>query len=262
MKEDQMLKVMAAASMPYYLESESTQMCYDIVMGPNTNIGIPDSFFDTFYRTKLPSFEAFQTNKITLTDSDFYKMINSHHSYINDITEITGNSYNQVMLDFGRYYEKKQFLIRPGGLSGVLHKLSNTLYLSTATVNTAFATASSHLSGVTGINLLGAAPGLILFVPLVGGVFFGAAERLAADTPVQGVLILARDTCLIVPKIVEVAHNEIGVGRLLRVVGIDAPLNVTSMLRFGAGTKRVMGGVLNSTINTLTVATTNLQFLR
>ena len=133
------------------------------------------------------------------------------------------------MLDFGKYYEKKEFLTQPGGLSGV-----------------------------TGISLFGAAPGLILFVPLVGGVFFGAAERLAADTPAQGVLILARDTCLIVPKIVEVADNEIGIGRLLRICGIDAPLNVTSMLNFGAGTKRVIGGVVSSTISILTVATTNL----
>lgn len=104
---------------------------------------------------------------------------------------------------------------------------------------------------MTGISLIGAAPGLIIFVPLVGGVFFGSLERMAANTPAQPALVLARDACLITPKIAEVAYNEIFIGPLLRRVGIDAPLNITSMLRFGNGTKRIMGGILNATIATI-----------
>ena len=107
------------------------------------------------------------------------------------------------------------------------------------------------MSGVSGIFLLGLAPGLIIFVPLVGGVFFGSLERIAADTPAQQILVLARDACLITPKIAEVAYNEIFIGLLLRRVGIDALLNITSMLRFGNGTKRIMGGILNATISTI-----------
>ena len=110
------------------------------------------------------------------------------------------------------------------------------------------------MSGVTGISLLGSAPGLIIFVPLVGGIFFGSLERLAADTPAQPVLVLVRDACLITSKIAEVAYNKIFIGPLLRRFRIDAPLNITSMLRFGNGTKRVMGGILNARIVTITGA--------
>ena len=132
-----------------------------------------------------------------------------------------------------------------------MHKLSNSDYVSHAAIQSAFATASSHQSGVTGISLLGSAPGLIICVPLVGGIFFGSLERIAADTCAQPALVLARDTCLIVPKIAEIAYNQVFIGPLLRRVGIDAPLNITSMLRFGNGTKRIMGGILNVTLTTI-----------
>ena len=212
---------------------------------------IPDSFFDSFYRTKLASFQSFQTGKITLNSEDFYKILKSHHSYINHVCQVTGKPYDQVMLDFAEYHKTKEFLIQPNGVSGVIHKLSNGAYISGAAMQSVFATASSHVSGVTGISLLGSAPGLMIFVPLVGGIFFGSLERLAADTPAQPVLILARDACLLTPKIAEVAYNEIFFGPLLRKVGTDAPLNITSMLRFGNGTKQVMGVIVNSTIATI-----------
>lgn len=155
------------------------------------------------------------------------------------------------MLDFARYHNTREFLIQPQGLSGVFHKLSNGAYVSGVAVQSALATSTSHLSGIKGFALLGSAPGLIIFVPLVGGIFFGSLERLAADTPAQPILVLARDACLITPKIAEVAYNEIFIGPWLRMVGIDAPLNVTSMLKFGVGTRRIVGGILNATVSTI-----------
>lgn len=246
--KNSILKIAAVASIPPYIDSNG--MCYDITVQADFST-IPGTFFDSFYQTRLPSFRSFQTGKITLNNEDFFKVIKSHHSYINDISQITGKPYDQVMLDFAQYHKTKEFLIQPNGVSGVIHKLTNGAYVSGAAIQSAFATASSHVSGVTGIALLGSAPGLIIFVPLVGGVFFGSLERLAADTPAQQVLVLARDACLITPKIAEVAYNEIFIGPFLRRIGIDAPLNITSMLRFGNGTKRIMGGVLNGTIDAI-----------
>lgn len=254
--ENRISKIAAVASVPQYIDSNG--MCYDINIQPDIS-SIPETFFDSFYQTNLPSFRSFQTGKITLSSEDFYKVIQSHHSYINDVSQITGRPYDQVMMDFANYHKTKEFLIQPNGLSGVIHKLSNGVYVSGAAVQSAFSTATSHVSGVTGISLIGSAPGLIIFVPLVGGVFFGSLERLAADTPAQPVLVLARDACLITPKIAEIAYNEIFIGPLLRKLGIDAPLNVTSMLRFGTGTKRIMGGILNSTITAIAGAATNLK---
>lgn len=235
-------------------------MCYEINVQSDV-YRISDTFFDSFYQMKLLSFRPFQTGKVTLSSQDFHDIIKSHHSYINDASEITGRPYNQVKLDFAEYHKTKEFLIKPNGFSGVIHKLSNADYVASAAVQSAFATATSHVSGVTGIALIGLAPGLIIFVPLVGGIFFGSLERLAASTPAQPVLVLARDACLITPKIAEIAYNEIFIGQVLRKLGIDAPLNVTSMLRFGAGTRRIMGGVLNSTIATIAGTAQNLNGL-
>ena len=245
--QDKALKMYSAAALTPYIDSNG--VCYEIT-AQTQGSSIPETFFDSFYKLKLPSFESSTTDKITLTSEDFHSLINSHHSYINDVCEITGRSYDQVMLDFAQYHKTKEFLIQPRGLSGVIHKLSNGIYVSSAAVQLAFATATSHVSGVTGVSLSGSAPGLIIFVPLVGGVFFGSLGRLAANTPAQPVLILARDACLITPKITEVAYNEVFVGPFLRIVGIDSPLNITSMLKFGTGTKRVMGGIISSTLKT------------
>lgn len=258
--QNRILKIATlASSLPsHYIDSNG--ICYDIILDSNIS-QIPEIFFDSFYRMKLSSFESFQTGKITLTSEDFYKVINSHHSYINDVSEITGRSYDQVLLDFAQYHKTKEFLIQPNGFSGVVHKLSNSIYVSAAGLQSLFSTATSHISGVTGMALIGSAPGLVIFVPLVGGVFFGALERFGANSPAQPVLALARDACLITPKIAEIAYNEVFIGPILRKIGIDAPLNVTSMLRFGNGTKRIMGGILNSTLATLAGAATNLNGL-
>ena len=125
---------------------------------------------------KLSSFESSTNSKITLTSDDFDSLIKSYHSYINDISEITGRPYDQVMLDFAQYHKTKEFLIQPQGLSGVIHKLSNGVYVSSAAVQSSFVTATSYVSGVTGMSLIGSAPGLIIFVPLVDSVFFGSLE--------------------------------------------------------------------------------------
>ena len=74
-------------------------------------------------------------------------------------------------------------------------------------IQSVFATVSLHVFNVTGISLLGSAPGLVIFVPLVGGIIFGSLKRIEAETPVQPVLVLARDTCLIISKIGEVEYN-------------------------------------------------------
>lgn len=56
----------------------------------------------------------------------------------------------------------------------------------------------------------------------------------------------------------EKCFNEVFIGPVLRRLGIDAPLNIMSMLRFGSGTKRIMGEILNSTLVTLADAALNL----
>ena len=71
-------------------------------------------------------------------------------------------------------------------------------------------------------------------------------------------LILAHNDCLITPKIAEIIYNEIFIDPLLQRIEIDAPLNIRSILRFGNGTKRIMGGILNATLMAVKQAAPNL----
>jgi hypothetical protein len=255
-RKNRVEKIIAVASLPipYYIDTNG--MCITVETGFPSSI--PETFFDSFYHAKLPSFQSFQTGKIAMTSDDLGTLLRSHASYIEDMVQITGRPVEEIKLEFAQYLSTKQFFIQPTGVSGFVHKLSNTCFVSGAAVQSVVATSTSHLSGITGMSVLGSAPGLIIFVPLVGGIFFGSLERLAANTPAQPALVLARDTCLIIPKIAEVVYNEMFPGPILRVIGLDAPLNVTTMLRFGSGTKVIAGGILNSTLTTIAGAAANL----
>jgi hypothetical protein len=56
----------------------------------------------------------------------------------------------------------------------------------------------------------------------------------------------------------EKCFNDVFIGIVLRKLGIYALLNITSILRFGSGTKRIMSGILNSTLVILADAALNL----
>lgn len=70
----------------------------------------------------------------------------------------------------------------------------------------------------------------------------------------QPVFIAARDICLLPAKIFEISYNEVLIGPVLTKLGIDAPLNVTSYLKFGAGSRRVLGEVVTGTTSALASA--------
>ena len=126
MSKNSISKIAAVASVPQYIDSNG--MCYDLTVQADFST-IPGTFFDSFYQTKLASFQSFKTGKITLSSEDFYKVVKSHHSYINDVSEITGKPYDQVLLDFAEYHKTKKFLIQPNRFYGVIHKLSNGAYV-------------------------------------------------------------------------------------------------------------------------------------
>lgn len=86
--------------------------------------------------------------------------------------------------------------------SGIVHNVSNSLFVSGTAIQYAFAMATFHISCVTGIAFI---------------------------------------------------------GPILRTVGVETPLNVTSILWFGGGTKRIVGGMLNATVSTIVNAVPNLN---
>lgn len=241
------LAVASFSELPYL---DISGKCYDITL---TNT-IDYEFIEAFYSVKLPSFKAYnETGKIIISNHDFANLIKYHNSYINDVCAITGKNYDQVALDFAQYHKGKEFLLQTHGLSGVIHKLTNYGYVSASGVQTFLATSSSHVSGVKNIALLGSTPSLIIFVPMLFGIGFASLERLTVGTVVQPFMLIARDTCLLPLKVTEIAYNDIFIGPMLRMFNIDAPLNITSMLKFGNGTKRILGAAVNATLNNTVV---------
>lgn len=236
---------------------DSNGFCYDIKV--ITESSLDPSLIESLYKSKLPSFQSFpKTGKVVLNTEDFENIIKHHANNVKQVAEITGRSPDEILSEFAEYHKQLEFVIQPNGISGLIHKVTNGAYVSGAAVHSVVATSTSHISGITGMSRLGSSPALLIIVPLVGGIFFGSLERLGANTPAQPVLILARDACLIPLKIAEIIYNHMTIGPILRVFGIDAPLNVTSMLKFGAGTKTITGSMLNTTLNVLIGATPNL----
>lgn len=236
---------------------DSNGVCYELKVIADSSLD--PSLIEALHKAKLHSFKAFpETGKVLINSKDFNNIPKYYADNIEEVVQITGRPVDQVTIEFAEYYQSLDFVIQPNGISGVIHKVINFGYVSGAAVQSVIATSTSHISGVTGMSLLGCTPALVVFVPLVGGVFFGSLERLAANTPVQPVLVLARDACLLTPRVVEIVYNNILIGPVLRMVGIDAPLNVTSMLKFGSGTRIIAGSLLNSTLEKLIAATPNL----
>ena len=123
-KNEPITRIAAVASVTSVVPSyfDSNGQCYQIVVPPNIS-SLDNSFLDSFYQSKLKTFEAFQSGKVTLGNQDFQNIIRYHHSYVKDVCEITGRPYDQVLLDFADYHQAKQFLIQPQGVSGIIHKV-------------------------------------------------------------------------------------------------------------------------------------------
>lgn len=67
-----------------------------------------------------------------------------------------------IILDFAEYHKTKEFLIQPNGLSNIIHKLRNGVYVLGATVQLAFVITTSYVSNVNSIHLTSLALELIM----------------------------------------------------------------------------------------------------
>ena len=64
-RKNRVEKIIAVSSLPipYYIDTNG--MCITLETGFPSSI--PETFFDSFYKTKLPSFQSFETGKIAMT---------------------------------------------------------------------------------------------------------------------------------------------------------------------------------------------------
>lgn len=171
-----------------------------------------------------------------MSTNDINQLIKSYHSYIQNFSKLTGQSYKTISQQVINYNSAKTFFLQPSKLLGIIHKTTNSIYAGGGFVHALWSTGTSYISTVAGPSLLAASPSLILITPLVCGVSFALLERLSVGKRLQAPFCVARDFCLIPVKIGEVCHNKFGLGRVLRFININALLNITSLLSFGNGT--------------------------
>ena len=140
--------------------------------------------------------------------------------------------------------DKKDRPRRRPRLSSIIHELTNGIFVGGAIFYLSEVNPKIEASGVSGPSNFILFPGTIISLPLIMGMSFAFLERLVANIPIiQPIVALIRDVNLIIPKIFEDVYNQLLIGPPLRVLGIDAPLNVTSTLRFGEdGTKQLIRG--------------------
>lgn len=73
-----------------------------------TTVSLSDKLIESFYKTQLLSFRVYsKIGKVTLIPDDFYRLINLHHSYIRDLVEITGHSYEEILNERIEYNKAK-----------------------------------------------------------------------------------------------------------------------------------------------------------
>lgn len=248
-KQNQIKNIaMASSVIPPYLDlADSCQLLVQDLNG--YNIDHVEQYLTNVF-TEFPSCKLHNaSNTILMNPQDFSEMMRSHGSYIQDLSLITNRPQEEIMNDMRHFWTSRKVVLQPGGVSGVIHRLSNGAFGVASMSGTLQMVGTSHLSGVTGGALVAANPALsIIGIPLLGGVFFAGCERVCHNTPLQPAFAVARDICLIPPKIVEISYNSVIATGLKYAFNIDAPLNLTSILRFGNGTAVVMGKAIHATI--------------
>jgi len=194
------------------------------------------------------------TKTILVNDTDFINFCQNPAPIVQDLSQSLQTTELETYNAMATHFRERKILIRPTGLSGFVHRLTNSFVVTGSAINTFYVTAASHISGVTGPALLQATPILYITFPTVGGIFFASAERLLNGTCLEFVGTgcgIARDFCLVPIRIIEIGYNEIVAKPLLaNCFDIHAPLNISSYLRVGTGVQAVNYTKLKPAIKT------------
>lgn len=202
-----------------------------------TNICL-DEALSSFFKSKFPSYHICEnTQKLLINDTDAAQFVNNVTEIVAELSEALNTTPDNATLHMLEHVKKRPILIQPTGINGLLHRTQIIAASAGSATHAVAVTASSHLSGLTGISLLSANPMLFLTIPTTGAIFFAAGERVFANTPVGAACGITRDVLLIPMSFTQALCNHFFVGPIFRKVGIDAPLNLTSYLKFGAGIK-------------------------
>jgi hypothetical protein len=114
--------------------------CY-IVQSPI----LDNAVIDNFYQSKLPSFKVFESSDhSSLSTKDFKELLVSPSTYVNDLVEITNRSPEFIMTDMANYFETKKLFLPPTGISGLVHRATNGLWIAGSAIQSAVATMKAY----------------------------------------------------------------------------------------------------------------------
>lgn len=200
----------------------------------------------------IESFEYYpKTGVISILDKDLTALALNKNGMATQVCKALSVEGLEGVASITRFADDKTLVLRRSGFSGAFHKFVNGAFVSGSAISTFTTTAASHVSGVTGLPLIVSTPGIIIFTPMVGGLFFGSLERLTAGTLFGTVFGFSRDVCLVIPRIAEVTLNNVFPGPLFQLLSIDAPVNFTAYLRFGESYETVPDEVKKNILATI-----------
>jgi len=195
--------------------------------------------FSSCLSKRFPSYSMCKsTNKIIISDKDLSKFTNNSTEFINELSKTFSISEEKATFKILEHFQKHDVFVRPTGISWFVHRTQLLAAGPGSACHTMLATASSHMTSLTGLELLSANPVLLITIPTTGALFFAGAERVFAGTLIGKGCGVLRDGCLLPLALGQTIYNKILILPAFGLLNVTVPpLNLTSYLKFGEGIK-------------------------
>jgi hypothetical protein len=207
-------------------------------------------YFEEYLKKNFTSFENHTSTGIIKIDApEVVDFLNNFETHLGQISKDLCLKPSEAINLMSNELEARKLLIKPVGISGVFHKTQLLFVGASSSIYSSYGVAMSSMTGTTGLSVLHATPLLCLTVPTLFGIGFGACERVFYGSPAGNVSGVLKTAFLTPLWCTEHLYNNL-VSPVFSLVGVDAPLNFTSYLKYGVGilpnsSKKVMSTIQN-----------------
>lgn len=192
-------------------------------------------YLEKYFQANFSSFENCTTTgavKINATEAcNFVKNFNFHLEKMSK--DLSLNKFETVHY-VNRQLEMKKVLLKPEGFSAFVDRSQLLMVGAGSSIYSSSNVAVSSVSGTTGVAVLQATPLLVITVPTLFGIGFGACERVFYGSPAGNLSCMLKGVCLTPLRFTEIVYNHC-CSPIFSRFGIDAQLNFTSYLTYGLG---------------------------
>ena len=208
-------------------------------------------YITNYLKSNFASFETYEANNVLkMNSTEIVDFLNNFNEHVCQISKDLCVEPPEAVHILSRELEAKKLLVEPDGVAGLVHRVQLIGVAAGSSIYSAYSVSLSSMTGTTGLMVLKATPLVVLTVPTLFGVGFGACERVFYGSYAGNVSSVLKTVCLVPLWCSEYLYNGCVAPVISMVTGIDAPLNFTSYLKYGSGitpaaSKKVMSAVKN-----------------